>query len=674
MRLSARQSQLLKLLIEHAEGMTAGDLSRELGVSVRTIHRELPRVEEVLAAAGSSLIKQSGFGLRLAATAQQLTRLQGMLRTAAEYSPEERELLLACRLLAADEPIKQYALASELQVTIPTITIDLDELEQTLSRYRLTLLRKRGYGVQIEGDERYKREMISDLVMDVLDEHELYSGLHGRPLTPVSRPLAELAGIDSIQKLEQALWSLEQQFPSELTDTDYTKLLVQLSVAIARMRKGHVLPAQTVGETSERVSSEELELWTAAAGIALEGSERYYVQELLNRRASASALPLLLEHPRLQQSVHLLIGMMESELQAGFESDSVLREGLEQHLERALERMQRGETIRNPLLRQIKDDHEQLFEATAKTAREVYPGFTIPDEEIGFLAMHFGASLERAEGGGGNGLRALLVCTSGIGSSRLLAARLAKSFPRLHITGNVSWYEASRLPETEYDLILSTIDLPLPESRYVKLSPLLPERDRKMLRRFLRDIQPPVQPPAASPSPDLSSLYRLQELHRSADEMLQLLDRLMVCRLRQLPGDGMAELTSRLLALLEEQGHVVLGQQVADKVMVRESYGSLVLPESTVALLHTRSEHVAQPLLVLLKLEKPIIAGDPAGQIEALLYMLAPQELPAVQLSLLSEISAMLLEHELVRLLEAGSEQEIRQWLAGAWLDILHRV
>ncbi|WP_185601410.1 HTH domain-containing protein, partial [Paenibacillus sp. 598K] len=77
MRLTERQSQLLRLLIQHAAGTTAKDVAQELGVSVRTVHRELPRLEEAIAAVGASLLRQSGYGLRLEADAGQLARLEG---------------------------------------------------------------------------------------------------------------------------------------------------------------------------------------------------------------------------------------------------------------------------------------------------------------------------------------------------------------------------------------------------------------------------------------------------------------------------------------------------------------------------------------------------------------------------------------------------------------------
>jgi mannitol operon transcriptional antiterminator len=62
----------------------------------------------------------------------------------------------------------------------------------------------------------------------------------------------------------------------------------------------------------------------------------------------------------------------------------------------ALKRIREGTRIRNPLLGPIRKDYEYLFNLSSVPAVEdVELELEIPDEEIGFLVMHFGASVER---------------------------------------------------------------------------------------------------------------------------------------------------------------------------------------------------------------------------------------------------------------------------------------
>lgn len=101
--------------------------------------------------------------------------------------------------------------------------------------------------------------------------------------------------------------------------------------------------------------------------------------------------------------------------------------------------------------------------------------------------MHFGAAIERSKQFPWK-VRAVLVCTSGIGSSKLLAVRIHKELPQIELIGHLSWYEAVRLPADDYDLIISTVNLPLASDRYIKISPLLTEDEATKLRAFIHDI------------------------------------------------------------------------------------------------------------------------------------------------------------------------------------------
>src|SRR5690606_4077057 len=111
------------------------------------------------------------------------------------YAPEERKTLLQCLLLEAFEPIKLFSLSYELHAAIPTITRDLDEIEPQLGKYGLRLIRRRGYGVEIEGLESCKRELIERLAEQFLDESDLFGPApESAHAWPVTRQLLHLAG------------------------------------------------------------------------------------------------------------------------------------------------------------------------------------------------------------------------------------------------------------------------------------------------------------------------------------------------------------------------------------------------------------------------------------------------------------------------------------------------
>lgn len=56
-------------------------------------------------------------------------------------------------LIQSKFAVKQFSLAQEISVSVQALTKLLDELESELPSYQLTLQRKRGEGVYLEGPE-----------------------------------------------------------------------------------------------------------------------------------------------------------------------------------------------------------------------------------------------------------------------------------------------------------------------------------------------------------------------------------------------------------------------------------------------------------------------------------------------------------------------------------------
>ena len=90
--------------------------------------------------------------------------------------------------------------------------------------------------------------------------------------------------------------------------------------------------------------------------------------------------------------------------------------------------MRENLSIHNPLLEDVKEDYPSLFELVSHGMEKVFVQGNIPDEEIGFVAMHFGAALDRAQGSFPQ--RVLVICSSGIATTKMLSSRLENAFPR----------------------------------------------------------------------------------------------------------------------------------------------------------------------------------------------------------------------------------------------------
>ncbi|WP_028562096.1 BglG family transcription antiterminator [Paenibacillus pinihumi] len=678
MKVTNRQRQLLDLLLSSKEEITAADIAAAINVSARTVHRELPELEPLLEKYGIELQRKSGIGIQLIGPPAQLDLLKQVLSRMSytEYTAEERRVFILCMLLESNEPVKLFALAHNLHVTVATMSHDLDELEKGIIKYDLKLVRRRGYGIMLEGSEQVKRELLLTLAQQYIDDSDLFGSSARSQEQPVIGLMLDQIGKGSLLKLEQALWELEQEHPLALSDEAYTRLLLQLSIAIRRIHDGHLIGLSDEAASPDIPLRPEiaalLKQLEAEFAIELPMVERHYVSRLIRQYADEEVGYELLPHGDLDvlEKTVQLIGFMDRHYDSAFHRDHSLRDGLLRHLVPALMRIREGSEIRNPLLTQIKTDYSALFELVRQGADEVFPELGIPDEEVGFLVMHFGAALERVSQPAPP-VRAVVVCSSGIGSSKLLAVRLEKELPEVVIVGNVPWYEAARIPEDEYDIIISTIDLPLQPDKYFKLSPLLTDNEAASLRRFMQHWSLRMQQRAESEQLAVkeASSQRLDQLKACLDEIHYLLERFHLYKLPDTEGLDARQILHQACTLAAGSGAITDVDAVVQQLLERERQGSEIVTDTGLALFHTRSKDILQPLVAMFQLKKPkLLQAHSVRPAAYMMLMVGPLALGKESLEVLSEISALLLLPELPEVLATGNELVIKDFMANALL------
>lgn len=78
-----------------------------------------------------------------------------------------------------------------------------------------------------------------------------------------------------------------------------------------------------------------------------------------------------------------------------------------------------------------------------------------------------------------------MVCSSGVGTSRILSTRLQQLFSDIQSTTQASVSDLKHLNLEEFDGIISTVKLDIKQS-YITVNPLLPESDLKYVSSFLK--------------------------------------------------------------------------------------------------------------------------------------------------------------------------------------------
>lgn len=681
---STRKRAILELLLDEPSGLTAGEIAAHIHVSARTIHREMDSLEALIHRHGLELVRKAGAGVELRGTTEQKKQLQAALRqqTTTEFTPQERQAIILCTLLEASEPVKLIALAIELKVTKATVSYDLDELDKRLRPLGITLLRKRGYGVELIGSESSKRRVISGLIADHLNDHQMVEIIKETIQTnklpdsanSLTERLLQLVNREKLIKVEQVLHSLEQELPNPLADSAYIGLVTHLAMTVERVEKG------------ENIHIEERALTELAQTVEYQTAKKIMerIEEKLSIKmpeAEAGYISMHLRGAKLRQSQHEafwaasaelmnatqgMIRFCEERLGISLAEDSALFHGLLTHLEPALYRLKSNLEIRNPLLAQIKHNYPELFAVTREAAVRFFPDIHVPDEEVGYLVMHLGAAVERSMTEQQR-YRALIVCSSGIGSSRILATRIQKEIPEIVHLQNLSLFDVGKIPKQEYDLMISTIPLPVPEWEYVMVSPLLPPEDVQKIKAHVRQTR---GEPFASAGKrmllvDGQPLQQLQKMHLYSGCALDLLDGLRVYRWDN-DGESVERLLHEIGGELAAQGVVLDGKAVAAKLLRRERLGGLGIPGTEMALFHGKFAEVNQPSFTVHMLRQPLRmrSMDEQGMlVRQLLLLIGPEQMGQEQLEVVSEISSMLIEEEMQSIVADGQEEQLREYL-----------
>lgn len=92
-----------------------------------------------------------------------------------------------------------------------------------------------------------------------------------------------------------------------------------------------------------------------------------------------------------------MIEAVDRELKLGILHDKELKIGLALHVKPAISRNRYGMNLRNPMLAAIKEHYPLAFEAgiIAGMVIKEQTDIDIHENEIGYLALHFGAAIER---------------------------------------------------------------------------------------------------------------------------------------------------------------------------------------------------------------------------------------------------------------------------------------
>jgi mannitol operon transcriptional antiterminator len=676
MYISARERKILDVLLSHEKGITVGELAEQLDVSNRTIHRDLKGIERILEKYELRLVKKAGVGIQVIGEKHQKKELQIRLfhLSHTEYTPEERQTMILITLLEAAEPVKLVSLANDLNVTVATISNDLDKIQETLEKHGLSLIRKRGYGVEIAGSESAKRKMMSELLFYHFDESEFLSFMKESILkkssdmmNTVTEKLLGLVDKKKLFAIEKQIEKMKAELPFMIADSSYVALVIHLALAVERIMQGESINfeaqyLETICATKEYETAEKIaKSLEEAFHITIPKEEIGYITMHLMGAKLRDRQGYMLEEASLEigRKVQELIRFVSEELHTDLTNDFPLYEDLVIHLKPALYRIQHNMGITNPLLEKIVQDYCELFSIVEKGMKKVFSDVTVPKEETGYVVLHFASALLREK----NGLHALVICSSGLGTAKILATRLKKEIPDISYIEQKSFFELRHVDASQYDLIVSTVPIHTFTEPYFVVSPMLQEDEVASIRQFLKNKKAPVRKKQVNASGN--TIEKMSSIHVMSETIVQLLNGFTV---QPIQANSLREVLAQACHQLWTKGIIQEIDPVLTELFNREKIGGLGIPETSLALYHARSSAVSRPSFTIYELshEQTVMGMDNKPMnIKRVLLLLAPSHAPDEMLSVLSHMSSLIIKDDgSIELFSTGTEEQLHSFLS----------
>lgn len=678
--LNSRQHQILMLLIESAAPVTLREVSNELKISVRTIQREMDGLDLMLKTYKLALAKKTGVGLSLEGTedAKRLLLHQLSVTHGSKiFTQEERQYILMQLLLTLREPTKLYYFSSKLKVTEATISNDLDKLEPWFAKHHIQLVRKQGLGVYIEGNEKSFREAIVDLLYKHFTQEQLMDILTSYTYTftdkmklelSISNHLLHFIEPKTISQIEEVIKQTVKLRSYEMADSAYVGFVVHIALAVQRLKNGENITID--GDSLQKLKeTDEFEWAVQIAGelsvlleIEIPESEVGYItMHLLG--AKGKRIYSILDHKKnlpIEHYVKQMTRIVENELKIELEHDVSLIESLSTHLETAIHRLLQHMDIRNPLLDRIRVEYPDVFAATSKAALYLKEQLncSVPEEEIGYLAMHFGAAIVRKMGKSLRGYRILLACASGMGTSRLLAAQIENKLPHIRIVDTVSLlnFEEWLRKKLPIDLIISTVPFEHEYYKVIVVNSFLYEEDIELIEGYLQNL-PMNEKTLRQETLEIEDT--VMKINYYGEAILLLMNNMFF--VPELLATSKGDVIRQAAVFVGTQLQKVDVPQLEDELWKREQLGGLVLEEEKLGMLHFRSEAIHSMCICLFRLVDEVHwhSIDHEVPVRTVLLLLAPRNSPKEYLEMISEISAALIEEDFVKTLVEEKFQSV---------------
>lgn len=437
--MNTRGLNIIKILLNSVEPVSSLALSQEIGCSKKTIQNEIKNINKELK--NGEIVSIRGVGYKLEGNVDDID-----IKTSDLYDYDRVEYIIKkiINISSTDkDTIKLEDLADSMYVSLSTVKNDLKEVKKILDEYNLKISSKHKQGICIEASEEYIIKFIINY------SNKLDNSLNIKDF--LSNNIIE--NLFSIKKILLDTLNYENMI---LTDNEFKNIVNYISIYLSRNNVNQI----------------------------------DFIKEYIKSYKRKKEKPISEDEQFLiKKSIKEFCRDLNLATSINISHDKIFEECLFNHICNLYKRADLNINQYEITVGEIKFKYPFAFELAkiAKKTIEKNLNIQISEDEVGNIALHIGGALERIDKSDEKKVyKTIIVCTSGVGTSMLIKSKLENIFKeRLEIIKVIPSYLVDYINVLDIDFVISTVEVNLDNINVIKVSPMLTDRDIKLIEKYI---------------------------------------------------------------------------------------------------------------------------------------------------------------------------------------------
>lgn len=588
---------------------------------------------------------------------------------------EERVIIILLYTFIRQEPLSSFHYQHFIGISKNTVSSDMKRVNQFCQDFRVQISYSREQGYHLIGAEEDKRNLILKAISllsikpNAREKFKLIFNEHHEE--------------DQFELYQRILRELENRFSFVFIEERLFEFIYLLQMIHIRQKQGKWV--KIYSDTNSFL--EQTSLFKVAKcvqdrfGLSIHNEELAYLTIQLLGICQGRLSSTNENDPLLNLTEQILNGF-ERYASINLVDKEKAIESLYHHFKPAYYRMLFKTPITNSLLSDIKKEHYYLFTVVKEVMKPIEEmlNISIPEDEIGFLTLHFGGLLEQSKEKRTTQRfnRAVIVCPNGVSSSLMLETQLKGIFPQFKWTSSLSTYDFHQLNDSDYDLVFSTVYLKTQKALFI-LKPIMNEAEKTELIQKVKQtidnhsITFPTAEELIKVIRQFADIKQL-ELLKAALQNVLYKDKEIIAGRKQpvlnelltadtinfeVEYDDWKEAIARAAEPLLLNGSITM-DYIESMIQNIETLGPYVIVGDKIAIPHSRPEHGVHKVgMSLLKLEKPtLLLNEDKNKVSIFICLAAIDN--QTHLKALAQLTKLLSDpNKLIKIQEAKSKEDI---------------